>query len=155
AILAIVILMIKKDPSESKSTNNTSINQPVATPDNTGSTEKAPPPMAQVSDLPKRIVGNWKVTKRLVGGFPTSGSGKIGTGAWLFYDDGSLKYTTGQYADMGTWKLDNEKFTVSLYALGKHSGYISAIDAKSMIWVTNEVVDGNPAAVSNYLERIK
>lgn len=155
ALIAFVIFMIKKEPEETAPTKDLSTNLPAATTDNSGSTQTAPPPKAQADDLPKKIIGNWKISKRLAGGFPASGSGKFGTGAWLFYDDGSLKYTTGQYADLGTWKLDGANFSVSLYALGKLTGYISAIDGKSMTWVTNEVIDGNPVAVSNYLERIR
>jgi hypothetical protein len=155
ALIAFVIFMIKKETEVPIPTNDLSIDQPAAPTNNSVSTQTAPPPKAQAEDLPKKIVGNWKITKRLVGGFPASGSGKFGTGAWLFYDDGSLKYTTGQYADLGTWKLDGANFSVSLYALGKLSGFVSAIDGKSMTWITNEVIDGNSVAVSNYLERIK
>jgi len=155
ALIALVIFMFKKDSAEPAATNDLSNDQPAAATNNAGSTQTAPPPKVQVDELSKKIIGNWKITKRLVGGFPASGSGKFGTGAWQFYDDGSLKYTTGQYADLGTWKLDNANFSVSLYALGKLAGYISAIDGKSMTWVTNEVIDGNQVSVSNHLERLK
>ena len=153
--LLVAYIVINREQDEQKA-NTSATQQNENSPDEkVVASNSPPPPLTKSDDLPKKIIGNWKVSGRLIGGLPASGAGKIGTGVWQFYDDGSLKYTTGQYSDLGTWKLDKENFSVSLFALGKYSGYISAVDGKSMTWVTNEIVDGNQVAVTNNLTRIK
>src|SRR5688572_7033665 len=63
------------------------------------------PAKTPINEISKKITGDWYVKERLIAGQPTT-KGRIGMGSWQFYDDGSLKYTTGQYADLGTWKAE-------------------------------------------------
>lgn len=115
----------------------------------------SPPPLSDTDDLSQKIPGDWYVTDRLIDGKSTTASGKLSKGSWQFYEDGSLKFTTTQYSDLGTWKIENGKFNVSLFALGKYPGYISDINAKSMVWVTTEMIEGNQVLVTNHLSRSK
>ena len=115
----------------------------------------SPPPISDTGDLSQKIPGDWYVTDRLLDGKSTTASGKLSKGSWQFYEDGSLKFTTNQYSDLGTWKIENGKFNVSLFALGKYPGYISNIDAKSMVWVTTETIGGKPVSITNHLARSK
>lgn len=129
-----------QEPGSMNQTNNPVANEPSA--------------KTTINELSKKITGDWYVKERLIAGQPTT-KGKIGMGSWQFYDDGSLKYTTSQYADLGTWKAEEGNFSVSLYALGSYSGTVTAIDAKTMTWITNETIDGQPVAVTNRLARSK
>lgn len=134
---------------ETGSDETTSIDEQKSAPVNT------PPPISHTDDLAQKIPGDWYVTDRLIDGKSTTASGKLSKGSWQFYEDGSLKFTTTQYSDLGTWKFENGKFNVSLFALGKYPGYISEMDKKSMVWVTTETIDGSQILVTNRLSRSK
>ena len=141
----------KKDPVISESTTP----QTPASEKNNTTPVNTPPPISDDKELFKKIPGNWYVTDRKINGKSTTASGKLSKGSWQFYDDGSLKFTTTQYADLGTWKIEKGKFIVSLYALGNYPGYISDIGAKTIVWVTPETIDGQQVSVTNYLSRSK
>ena len=111
------------------------------------------PPRKEIKDLPKKITGDWYVTQRITNGKPANSA--LAKGSWQFYDDGSLKYTTSQYSDMGTWKVQGHDFNVTLYGHGKFPGYIAEIDAKTMTWVTTENIDGQTVSVINQLSKRK
>lgn len=134
---------------ETESQESTSIEAKKTEPD------KTPAPISNTDDLSQKIPGDWYVTDRLIDGKSTTASGKLSKGSWQFYEDGSLKFTTTQYSDLGTWKIENGKFNVSLFALGKYPGYIADIKAKSMVWVTTEMIEGNQVLVTNHLARSK
>lgn len=158
-LLIIVFVLLRMLPARGQNTDigvtDTKTQQNTTSEKKNTGAVNAPPPISDDPDLFKKIPGNWYVTDREIAGKSTTASGKLSKGSWQFYDDGSLKFTTTQYSDLGTWKIEKGKFIVSLYALGNYPGYISAIDAKKMVWVTPETIDGQQVSVTNHLARSK
>jgi len=108
-----------------------------------------------MSDLSKAIPGSWYETDQVIDGKSAAKSGTLAKASWLFYNDGSLKYTTKDFADMGTWTAKENKFNVTLYASGKREGYISDITNKSMVWVSEEMNQGKKVTVTHHLTKKK
>lgn len=158
-LLIMVVVLVKMLPASDQNTatiiSDSTTTQDTVSKKNNSTSVNTPPPISDDNDLMKKIPGNWYVTDRKIAGKSTAASGKLSKGSWQFYDDGSLKFTTTQYSDLGTWKIEKGKFIVSLYALGNYPGYISGIDAKTMEWVTTENIDGQQVSVTNHLSRSK
>ncbi|HUR30238.1 MAG TPA: hypothetical protein VMZ69_02335, partial [Saprospiraceae bacterium] len=132
-----------------------SASKPVPGPVNTDQVNDNHQSDSKADDISKMIPGSWYETDQIIDDKSTAKNGTLVMSSWLFYADGSLKYTTKDFADMGTWNAKENKFNVTLYASGKRDGYISDINNTSMVWVSNDMIGGKKVTVTHHLNKKK